>query len=137
MKKLVGSVLAGAVLLLPTAAMADTVVSGSTSSVTIAIPIFVVGTPSSSAPTVTDPPADLPVVAESPKVAHAEAEAAKREAKDAARDAKKDAKDAAKDAKEAAKSTDHALRIDDTTSSNWSSPWNDPSLVKNGGWKFG
>ena len=131
MKKLVGSILAGAVLLAPTAALADTVVGGSTS----VVPIFVVGGSQTPPPAVDDQVRSLPVITgeQAKKLAEAEKKAAKDAAKDAkeqAEAAKKEAKEAAKDAKDAR----HELKVDDDA--NGSSPWSDASLVKNGGWKL-
>ena len=126
MKKLVGLLIAGTVVLAPTAVFADTnvVISG----IVAATP-----TPSVTTDTTGTAPVDTSLSPQDAKKAeHQAEEAAKKQAKEDAKDAKRAADAAKKVAREATKE----LRVDDSAPGQ-SASWDNPSLIHNGGLKFG
>ena len=126
MKKLLGTLVAGAVILVPTAAMAgttSTTTSTDTGAGVIADPIFVVS------------PTPLPDAQPAPVVPVLTPKEEKKAAKEQAKDDKKAAHELAK-AKQN-KRAEHELRIlDDGAQGPVDFAYQDPSLVRNGGWKL-
>ena len=119
MKKFAGLLIAGAVILAPTAVLADTsvVISG-----------VIAPAPSGTPDVTTTTSTTVTVAPLSAHEAKKQAEADKKEAHRAAEEAKKEAKEADKATKD--------LRVDDSFDPQ-SASWNNPSLIHNGGLKFG
>ena len=131
MKKIVGAIIVAGAVLVPTAAMADT---------TVVISGIVAGTATgSTGSTVTSTSQDIPVL---PALTPEQAKKAEHEAAEAQKKAEHDAAEAQKKADhaaaEAAKRDEHDVKRGDMTAdqSGSASVWQDPTLVRNGGWKL-
>ena len=131
MKKLLGSIIAGSVILLPAAAMAASVTPpADTGANVVTTPIFIIN-PTSSGDS--SAPASEPAPALDKKAA----EKAAKDEKKAAQGQAKDEKKAAHDLAEEAKRIDKELRAgDNLVPPAEYSAYFDATIVNNGGWKL-